>query len=70
MTKFNQFEALLIREGLKKVKEEMIAEIEKTEKDGKTPIMTTGFVMMTLEELTKKVEGMTKKVEGMTKKEK
>ena len=61
MKKFNEFEALLIKEGLKKVKEEMIAEIEKTEKDGKTPIMTTGFVMMSLDELAKKVEEMTKK---------
>ena len=61
MKKFNEFEALLIKEGLKKVKEEMIAEIEKTEKDGKTPIMTTGFVMMSLDELVKKVEEMTKK---------
>ena len=61
MKKFNEFEALLIKEGLKKVKEEMIAEIEKTEKDGKTPIMTTGFVMMSLDELVKKVEEMTRK---------
>lgn len=61
MKKFNGFEGFLIKEGLKKVMADMIAEIEKTEKDGKRPIMTTGFIMMTMEELTKKVEEMTKK---------
>jgi hypothetical protein len=40
---------------------DMIAEIEKAEGNGKRPIMTSGFVMMTIEELAKKVEEMTKK---------
>jgi len=51
----------LIKEGLKKVMADMIAEIEKAESNGKRPIMTAGFVTMTMEELTKKVEEMTKK---------
>jgi predicted transcriptional regulator len=61
MKKFNGFEGFLIQEGLKKVMEDMIAEIEKAEANGKRPIMTAGFVMMTMEELVKKVGEMTKK---------
>ncbi len=63
MKKFNEFEGFLIQEGLKKVMADMIAEIEKAkaEGNGKRPIMTAGFVMMTMEELTKKVEEMTRK---------
>jgi hypothetical protein len=61
MKKFNEFEALLIKEGLNKVKEGMIAEVKEAEASGKTPIMTAGFVEMTVEELVKKVEEMTKK---------
>ncbi len=61
MKKFNGFEGFLIQEGLKKVMADMIAEIEKAEGNGKRPIMTAGFVMMTMDELRKKVEEMTKK---------
>jgi hypothetical protein len=61
MKKFNGFEGFLIQEGLKKVMADMIAEIEKAEGNGKRPIMTSGFVMMTMDELRKKVEEMTKK---------
>ena len=61
MKKFNGFEGFLIQEGLKKVMADMIAEIEKAEANGKRPLMTAGFVEMTVEELAKKVEGMTKK---------
>ena len=61
MKKFNGFEGFLIKEGLKKVMADMLTEIEKAESNGKRPIMTTGFVMMTMEELGKKVEEMTKK---------
>ena len=61
MKKFNGFEGFLIKEGLKKVMADMLAEIEKAESNGKTPFLTTGFVMMTMEELGKKVEEMTKK---------
>ena len=61
MKKFNGFEGFLIQEGLKKVMAEMIADIEKAEANGKNPIMTKGFVMMAIDELTKKVKEMTKK---------
>jgi hypothetical protein len=61
MKKFNGFEGFLIQEGLKKVMADMIAEVEKAEANGKRPIMTAGFVMMTMEELVKKVGEMTKK---------
>ena len=61
MKKFNGFEGFLIQEGLKKVMADMIAGIEKTEANGKRPIMTAGFVEMTVEELAKKVGEMTKK---------
>ena len=61
MKKFNGFEGFLIKEGLKKVMADMIAEIEKAESNGKRPIMTAGFVEMTVEELVKKVEEMTRK---------
>ncbi len=61
MKKFNGFEGFLIQEGLKKVMADMVAEIEKAEASGKRPIMTSGFVEMTVEELAKKVEEMTKR---------
>jgi hypothetical protein len=61
MKKFNGFEGFLIKEGLKKVMADMLAEIDKAEGNGKRPIMTAGFVMMTIEELAKKVEEMTSK---------
>jgi hypothetical protein len=61
MQKFNEFEALLIKEGLNKVKEEMIAEVKAAEASGKTPIMTAGFIDMSVHELIMKVEGMSKK---------
>jgi hypothetical protein len=61
MKKFNGFEGFLIKECLKKVMADMLAEIDKAEGNGKRPIMTAGFVMMTIEELVKKVEEMTKK---------
>jgi hypothetical protein len=61
MKKFNGFEGFLIKEGLKKVMADMLAEIDKAEGNGKRPIMTAGFVMMTIDELVKKVEEMTRK---------
>jgi len=61
MKKFNGFEGFLIKEGLKKVMADMLAEIDKAEGNGKRPIMTAGFVMMTIDELAKKVEEMTRK---------
>jgi hypothetical protein len=56
MSKLNGFEKFLINDGLDKVKENMIAEIEKAEQGGKTPIMTTGFVEMTINDLKLKLK--------------
>jgi len=50
------FEKFLIAEGLDKVQADMIAEIEAAEKAGKTPIMTTGFVEMTISDLKLKLK--------------
>ena len=61
MKKFNGFEGFLIKEGLKKVMADMLAEIDKAEGNGKRPIMTAGVVMMTIDEVAKKVEEMTRK---------
>jgi hypothetical protein len=56
MSKLNGFEKFLILEGLGKVKENMIAEIEKAEGLGKIPIMTSGFVEMTISDLILKMK--------------
>jgi hypothetical protein len=56
MSKLNDFEKFLINDGLDKVQTNMIAEIEKAEQGGKTPIMTTGFVEMTINDLKLKLK--------------
>jgi hypothetical protein len=56
MSKLNGFEKFLILEGLGRVKENMIAEIEKVEGLGKNPIMTSGFVEMTISDLILKMK--------------
>ena len=56
MKNVNGFEKFLIEEGLNKVQADMIAEIEAAEKAGKTPIMTTGFVEMTINDLKLKLK--------------
>jgi hypothetical protein len=56
MSKLNDFEKFLINEGLDKVQADMIAEIQKTEQSGKSPIMTAGFVEMTIGDLKLKMK--------------
>jgi len=56
MNKLNGFEKFLINDGLDKVQADMIAEIEKAEQSGKTPIMTVGFVEMTISDLKLKMK--------------
>jgi hypothetical protein len=56
MSKLNGFEKFLINDGLDKVQANMIAEIEKAEQSGKRPIMTTGFVEMTINDLKLKLK--------------
>lgn len=59
MKNVNGFEKYLIAEGLNKVQAEMIAEIDAVEKAGKNPLMTKGYVEMTIKELKAKL-----KIEG------
>ncbi len=56
MSKLNEFEKFLINDGLDKVQANMIAEIEKAEQSGKTPIMTADFVEMTISDLKLKMK--------------
>jgi hypothetical protein len=56
MSKLNDFEKFLISDGLNKVQANMVAEIEKAEQNGKTPIMTAGFVEMTISDLKLKLK--------------
>ena len=53
------FEKYLIAEGLNKVQAEMIAEIDAVEKAGKNPLMTKGYIEITIKELKAKL-----KIEG------
>jgi hypothetical protein len=59
MKKFNGFEAYLILEGLKEVAASMKEGIEKTEAEGKMPIMTTGYVDMVIKDAVEKVNSLT-----------
>lgn len=61
MKKFNGFEAYLILEGLKEVAASMKEGIEKTEAEGKLPLMTTGYVDMIVAETVEKVNSLTVK---------
>jgi hypothetical protein len=61
MKKFNGFEAWLILEGLKLASEDMKQGIEKTEAEGKLPLMTTGFVDMIVKDTVEKVNNLTLK---------
>jgi hypothetical protein len=48
MKNVNEFEKSLIIQGLEMVMEQMIAEVEAIEAAGKNPLMTKGFVEMTI----------------------
>lgn len=61
MKKFNLFEAYLILEGLKEVAASMKEGIEKTEAEGKLPLMATGFVDMIVKDIVEKVNSLTLK---------
>jgi len=61
MKKFNGFEAYLILEGLKEVATSMKEGIEKTEAEGKMPLMTTGYVDMVIKDAVEKVNSLTLK---------
>ena len=61
MKKFNGFEAYLILEGLKEVAASMKEGIEKTEAEGKLPLMTTSYVDMVIKDAVEKVNSLTLK---------
>jgi hypothetical protein len=61
MKKLNGFEKHLIEEGLKLVAQQMKMEIAKAESNNKTPIFTSGFVDMTIDEALSKLETLTLK---------
>ena len=60
-TKFTGFEAYLIEQGLEIVEKKYIEELTEMEKNGGRPIMTTGFVKMTVKEALGKLEKLTHK---------
>ena len=61
MKKLNGFESYLVISGLNKVCEEMKADIIETERLGKLPLMTTGYVDMIITDAIKKIELLTLK---------
>lgn len=61
MKKLTGFERHLIEEGLKLVAAQMKAEINIAESKGKTPLFTSGFVDMTVDETLSKIEKLTLK---------
>jgi len=61
MKKFNGWENALLKRGLKILQKEMEEEIEKIEASGRNPIMTKGFVEMSLKELKEKIDRCTLK---------
>jgi hypothetical protein len=52
----NGFEVFLIKEGLKIVREQMKQDIQEMESNGKTSIMTEGYVDMICDELESKLK--------------
>jgi hypothetical protein len=56
MKNVNEFEKSLIIQGLELLMDEMIAEIEAIEVTGRNPLMTKGFVEMTINDLVRKIE--------------
>ena len=61
MKKLNGFESYLVISGLNKVCEEMKSDIIETERQGKLPLMTTGYVDMIIADAIKKIELLTLK---------
>jgi hypothetical protein len=51
MSKLNQFQKSVLRDALELYSDAFKAEIKQSESNGKTPIMTAGFVDMQIAEL-------------------
>lgn len=61
MAKFNGFEHHLLTEGLKQVRDKMKSDIDKIEKQGKSPLMTKGYVDIVYKEAQEKLDSFTYK---------
>lgn len=61
MKKLNGFESFLIKQGLEVMRAEMIKDITEYERQGKIPLMTTGFVDDSIDAVIKKIELLTLK---------
>ena len=61
MKKLNGFESFLIKQGLEVMRAEMIKDINEYERQGKIPLMTTGFVEDSIDAVIKKIELLTLK---------
>lgn len=59
MKKFNGFESHLLEIGLKNVAEQMKEDIREVESEGKTAIMTEGYVDIIVNEALEKLENLT-----------
>ncbi len=60
MKKFNEFENLIITEGVKKVIKELENEIKNAEDNNKRHIMASGYPTMIEKELLEKLDNLTK----------
>ena len=60
MKKFNEFENLIITEGVKKVIKELENEIKNAEDNNKRHIMASGYPTMIEKELPEKLDNLTK----------
>ena len=61
MKKLNGFESYLVISGLIEVRNQMIMDIKALEKEGKNPLMTTGYVEMIIDETINKIKSLTLK---------
>ena len=60
MKKFNEFENLIITEGVKKVIKELENEIKNAEDNNKRHIIASGYPTMIEKELLEKLDNLTK----------
>ena len=61
MAKLNGFESYLVTTGLQLLAEQMKEDIRETEKQGKNPIMTQGYVDMVVADAIHKINSFTAK---------
>ena len=61
MKKLNGFESFLVTQGLELLREQMVNDIAEYIRQGKTSLMTTGFVDDSIDATIKKIELLTLK---------